>query len=640
MLGAGLKPPDTLHLDGKLHRFNSGTKGEKGHDKPGWYIIFNDGVPAGRFGCWRSGVELTWKADIGRSLTVAEEMAQSRRLSEAKAQRDAEQAKTREVAANTVDLIWSQAGAASPEHPYLQRKGIQPNGARITGDGRLMVPLYNSDGELSSIQYIDHQGGKLYHPGGQTGSMYWLVGSMDDASTLYIAEGFATAATIAEVTGQPCAVAYSASNLVPVTGILKTAHPTLDICIVADNDASGVGQRYAEQASAKYGVRMTMPPIEGDANDYVQTGHDLALLLKPQIATDYLIHADGFSEQPSPISWLVKHWIQDKALVMVHGPSGGGKTFVTLDWMLHIASGKLSWFGHKVKAGNMVYLAGEGHHGLRSRIAAWKHHNNVTSLNMWVSKSGVDLNTAEGYLKVLEAVRALKIKPSVITVDTLHRFMAGDENSAQDAKTMLDACAALMQEFGCTVILVHHTGVSEEAQHRARGSSAWRGALDIEISVIPAKGDKSIEIVQRKSKDAEMAAPVYVNLESVAILGWFDEDGDQVTSAVVVKGEAPEGKSKGDSLCFSSFERAWFATGAEDRGGAPYLTRSALYEWALVNGLKNKKYTKDSLRAQIPADGNKGKYIGPLIEEKLIEVHENGWIVIDPGTASGMMLKK
>ena len=35
MLGAGLKPPDAIHLDGKLHRFNSGTKGEAGHDKPG-----------------------------------------------------------------------------------------------------------------------------------------------------------------------------------------------------------------------------------------------------------------------------------------------------------------------------------------------------------------------------------------------------------------------------------------------------------------------------------------------------------------------------------------------------------------------------------------------------------------------------
>ena len=625
MLAVGIKPPEAIHLDGKLHRFNSGTKGEGGHDKPGWYIAFSDGVPAGRFGCWRSGVELTWRAEIGRSLTVAEEMAQSRRLSEAKAQRDAEQKKAREVAANTVEKIWSQASAASPEHPYLQRKGIQTHGARITGDGRLMVPLYSEDGELTSIQYIAGDGDKKYHPGGQTGSMYWLVGSMDDATTLYLAEGFATAATITEITGEPCAVAYSASNLVPIAGILKGSHPTLDICIVADHDASGVGQRYAEQASAKFGVRMTMPPILGDANDYVQAGHDLALLLKPPVVvSDYLIHVNGFSAQPAPISWMVKHWIQDKALVMVHGPSGGGKTFVTLDWMLHIASGKPLWHGHKVKAGNMVYLAGEGHHGLRSRIAAWKHKNSVDDLNMWVSKSGLDLNTPEGYLKVVESIRALKIKPSVITVDTLHRFMAGDENSAQDAKTMLDACAALMQEFDCTVILVHHTGVSEEAQHRARGSSAWRGALDIEISVVPAKGDKSIEIVQRKSKDAELAQTVYVDLESVAIPGWFDEDGEPVTSAVVVKGTAPEKPAKDDSN-FKNFEAAWWASGAEERGGAPYVTDSAIRAYCEAQKINER------------SEGNRRT---ALIKKNIIQKYEHGWIVIDLGTASGLMLKK
>jgi KaiC/GvpD/RAD55 family RecA-like ATPase len=387
---------------------------------------------------------------------------------------------------------------------------------------------------------------------------------------------------------------------------------------------------------------MTTPPVLGDANDYVQAGHDLALLLKPPAPVmDYLIHADGFSAQPAPISWLVKHWIQDKALVMVHGPSGGGKTFVTLDWMLHIASGKATWFGHKVRPGNMVYLAGEGHHGLRSRIAAWKHHNNVSNLNMWVSKSGVDLNTAKGYLKVVEAIRALKIKPDVITVDTLHRFMAGDENSAQDAKTMLDACAALMQEFGCTVILVHHTGVSEEAQHRARGSSAWRGALDIEISVIPAKGDKSIEIVQRKSKDAEMAAPVYVDLDSVAIPGWFDEDGEAVTSAVVVKGEVPESKQKSSGEQFADFEAAWWSSGTEERGGAPYVTRSWMKQHAKENGIKGSDAKAIGTRLNLIGSEEKpGGYIRKLIDAKLIEPHENGWIVIDSGTATGMMLKK
>jgi RecA-family ATPase len=115
-------------------------------------------------------------------------------------------------------------------------------------------------------------------------------------------------------------------------------------------------------------------------------------------------------------------------------------------------------------------------------------------------------------MKVVEAIRALPEVPKVIVVDTLHRFLSGDENSAQDAKTMIDACAALMREFGCSIILVHHTGVSDEAQHRARGSSAWKGALEIEISVVPAKGDSPIQIVQRKSKDAEEAKPVYAVL--------------------------------------------------------------------------------------------------------------------------------
>src|SRR6056297_116862 len=97
---------------------------------------------------------------------------------------------------------------------------------------------------------------------------------------------------------------------------------------------------------------------------------------------------------------------------------------------------------------------------------------------------------------------------------------------------MLDACNAIQQEFGCSVLLVHHTGVSDEAQHRARGSSAWRGALDIEISVKPGTDSTPIEIIQRKSKDAEMAEIIYGELKSVTIDGWFDEDGEPVTSAV------------------------------------------------------------------------------------------------------------
>ena len=637
MRAAGLEPPAEIHLDGKIHRFRSGTKGSPGHgDKPGWYLVFGDGIPAGRFGCWRAGIEVTWRADVGRQLTDIEQMAHARRIAEAQALRDAELKRQREVAATTVEAIWTSAQGASPEHPYLQRKGIQTHGARTTGDGRLVVPLYDADGSLSTLQYIDHEGNKLYHPGGQTGGKFWMIGTMDEPGRIYIAEGFATAATIHQTTNRPVVIAYSASNLVPVTGTMREMYgPTQDIVIVADHDKSGVGQRYAEQASAKHGARMVMPPILGDANDYAQAGHDLASLLSPS-KHDWLVPVDEFSAQPAPISWLVKRWLQSQALIMVHGPSGGGKTFVVLDWCLRMASGTVDWCGHKVKAGNVVYLAGEGHHGLRGRIAAWKHHNKAGKLSMWLSKDGCDLNTPTGYLQVVEQVRLLQEKPELIVVDTLHRFLSGDENSAQDAKTMLDACGNLMTEFDCSVVLVHHTGVSDEVQHRARGSSAWRGALDIEISVVPGKKDEPMQLVQRKSKDAELAPTVYLQLETVTIPSWYDEDNQPVTSAVITESNAPA-EPKRDSKIETHrkmFENAWWACGAEERDGTPYLSRSALKDKLIQDGNAER-----TVRNMVnPSYGD--KLIGALINAGLIETLEHGWIVTSDVQASAMILRK
>jgi putative DNA primase/helicase len=639
MLSAGLTPPDEIIMDGKIHRFNSGTKGKGGHDKSGFYIAFADGVPAGHFGCWRAGIEQPWRADIGRKLTVAEEMANTRRMAEAKKLRDAEQAKAREVASDTVAAIWTSAGAASADHPYLARKGIEPHGARVTGDGRLIVPLFDTDGELSSLQYISADGDKKYHPGGATGARFWSIGTAEKPSdTVYVAEGFATAATIHEVTGAAVYIAYSASNLVPITGYLREMYQ--NVVIVADNDKSGVGLRYAEQAAAKHGARIVVPPIEGDANDYAAAGHDLLDLLQPS-SDDWLISADDFCSKPAPIAWLVKHWLQSNALIMVHGPSGGGKTFVVLDMCLRIAlkDSPMPWAGNRVSGGSVVYLAGEGHHGLRGRIAAWKqYHNPGASLSMHLSRDGCDLNTPEGYRRVSDAIRHNRIAPSIIVVDTLHRFLSGDENSAQDAKTMLDACNSLMHEFDCSVLLVHHTGVSEEAQHRARGSSAWRGALDIEISIVPPKAEGDpVAIIQRKSKDAEIALPLHVNLKSVPINGWLDEDGDQVTSAVIVPADAPAKAEKQSSLekHRKLFENAWWASGAEDRNGFPYLSRSAFLEY-LINNLG----IKESSAKMYARPAANGKPISDLLNSELIVAFEHGWKVIEGTNSAAMMMRK
>ena len=636
MLDAGLEPPELIELDGKIHRFRSGTRGSGGHgDKPGWYIAFGDGIPAGRFGCWRAGIEQTWRAETGRELTHADQMAHARRMAEAKSLRDAEQARKHEVAADTVELIWSGAQAALTDHPYLDRKRIGVHGARVTGDGRLVVPLYDEDGTLASLQYIDHEGGKLYHPGGQTGGKFWQIGTTDEPGTIYLAEGFATAATIHEVTHRPCVAAYSASNLVPVLGILRARHgASQDIVIVADNDASSVGQRYAEQASAKHGARVVIPPNPGDANDFVVGGGDLASLLAP-IIDNWLIQADEFAREPAPLRWLIKHWVQADALIMVHGPSGSGKTFIVLDWALRMASGASEWAGHRVAPSNVVYLAGEGHHGLKGRIAAWKqHHKPPAPLNMWLSQDGCDLNTMGGYQRVVENIRRLPFRPDLIVVDTLHRFLLGDENSAQDAKSMLDSCAGLMQEFKCSVNLLHHTGVSDEAQHRARGSSAWRGALDVEISIVSGSDSRPIQIIQRKSKDAEISADCWVTLQKVPITGWTDGEGLTVSSAVVVPADAPIAAKKPGKLDGhrKTFTNAWHASGREERQGNPYVSRAAMVAFCIENLGLRENSARQYIKASLP-----GKPIADLLTAGVIAVVEDGWMVVDQVQASAML---
>ena len=638
MQAVGITPPHPILVDGKLHRFRAGTKGQGGHgDKTGWYVIYPDGIAAGKFGCWRAGVECNWRAEIGRTLTPVEEMAHAKRLAEAKAARDAELAKSREVAANTVEQIWANAMPASPDHPYLARKGVQPHGARATGDGRLVVPLYGSDGALSSLQYIAHDGGKLYHPGGATGGKYWQIGVTDIPGTIYLAEGFATAATIHEATGRPCIVAYSASNLVPVCGSIRERFGAAqDLVIVADHDASGTGQKYADQASAKYGARVVMPPEPGDANDYAQAGHDLKALLTPQ-PDDWLVTADSLCDQPAPIAWLIKKWLQERALIMVHGPSGVGKTFVLMDMCLRMASCVPEWAGFRVKPGAVVYLAGEGHYGLRGRIAAWRHKHGVKSLNMWVSRHGCDLNTPQGYQKTADAIRALPTIPMLIVVDTLHRFLAGDENSAQDAKTMIDACDRLKQEFGCSVLLVHHTGVSDEAQHRARGSSAWKGALDIEISITGGKNDQPIKVEPKKVKDGEEPEAVYCDLESVEIPGWIDEDGEQVKSAVPLFVSAPaqakRGRPSNDN--HQTIRDAWYSLedDAEVVDGMPYIARAALKRY-----LEHNKGMTSTVANKFSAPA--GKVVKDLLAEGWLVERQNGYAIADDITKMTMLKDK
>jgi phage/plasmid primase-like uncharacterized protein/KaiC/GvpD/RAD55 family RecA-like ATPase len=645
---AGLEPPDHVVLDGKLHRFRSGTKGSAGAgDKAGWYVAFGDGVPAGRFGCWRAGVEVAWRADVGRQLSPAEEMAHARRMAEAKALRDAALEKQHEVASATVEKIWASAQAASPDHPYLQRKGIGVHGARVTGDGRLVVPLYGQDGGLSSLQYIAHDGSKLYHPGAQTGGKFWMVGTMDEPGTLYVAEGFATAATIHETTGRPCVVSYSASNLVPVTGALREMYgATQDIVIVADNDASGVGQRYAEQASAKYGARVVIPPIEGmDANDYAQAGYDLTGLLVQQTGAAVIdklkvVFGDQLGDDYEAPDELVEGLMTIGSTVVVYGDSNSGKTFWALSVATAIATGS-DCYGRKTDPGLVVYLASEAPASIRSRMQAIKKFYGCNLENLAMVPVPVNFYSgaqdAHDVIEMVRAIEQIKGRPARLIIgDTLARMSAGaNENSGEDMGPVMARFDQVATATGATMMIIHHNG--KDAARGARGWSGIRAHIDTEIEVSEKDGVRSVLVTKQREMPSK-GETIYFKLEVVEM--GTTKFGGVATTCVAVpdegatKGEQPRKKDSKIDSHRKTWENAWWATGAEERGGKPYLSRSALKDKLLADG--NAERTVRNMVNPSYDD----KLIGALLQAGLIETYEHGWIMTNDTHASALLMRK
>lgn len=265
----------------------------------------------------------------------------------------------------------------------------------------------------------------------------------------------------------------------------------------------------------------------------------------PTPKTFSLVPFADMVREPAPIRWLIKGWLQREALQMLHGAPGAGKSFVCLDWAMHVATDATTWAeaadldrpGCTVRGGNVVYLTGEGHNGIKKRLAAWAVHNQTERANIAFSETAEALNTEEGYETVREAIKATGQQPALVIVDTLHNHNQGDENSSKDAWGLINNCRRLIQEFKCTVLLVHHTGLFD--QERARGSSAYKAAIDLEISCKKSGGLITLE--QKKNKEEELSPSLHFELQKVLIPGWIDEDGQEVTSAVICpSGSKPE----------------------------------------------------------------------------------------------------
>lgn len=230
------------------------------------------------------------------------------------------------------------------------------------------------------------------------------------------------------------------------------------------------------------------------------------------------------------VRYLINGVLEAGALGSLVGETGTCKSFIAISMALSIATGT-PWYGKEVEQGSVFFIAGEGHAGFQRRLAAWQIHHRVEigAAPVYFSKvpaSLMDATSVQSVAASIDAIAAERGAPKLVIIDTLHRnFGSGDENSAKDLAVILKHLDFVRELYSCCVLLVHHVGHGD--QNRARGSSAFRAAMDFDY-LATASGER-IKIESKKSKDS--APPEIMEFSKVSVtLPWLDDEGEELTS--------------------------------------------------------------------------------------------------------------
>jgi hypothetical protein len=271
---------------------------------------------------------------------------------------------------------------------------------------------------------------------------------------------------------------------------------------------------------------------------------------------------------------LVAGWVPERGLGILYGASQAYKTFTAVNLACSVANG-VDWHDHAVKRGTVGYITGESRHGVKSRIQGWCRKHGLTPEGLHLRNSAINIMDPGAVDEIRET---FPDGLALLVVDTYRRNIGPSngkpvsENSADDFGQACNLLQPLIEQLGCSIIIIHH----ENKSGALSGTGAFFTNADFVIRQTgnggSAAGDWAAEVICEKLKEAELPSPLTLKGERVTL-----ESGG--TTLVFSAGEP---SSSFDDVRLTRMNAALKTDDAVEVDGKRWLTKQALASlWAV-----------------------------------------------------------
>ncbi len=595
----GLIPPHTLVGDGKLRRFPS--NGKPGDDA-GWYVLHNDGVPAGRFGDWRSGIDQPFRADLGRTLTPAEERRARESIEHARRQRELDDTSKRARASELSAALWNDAGPVDADHAYLVRKavaapktlrqitaeraaltlGYPPRSGDVELCGRLLLAPVKIGDKLSTLELIDEDGRKSGVYGGAKRGGFWASRLLPDAEreprcTILIGEGVATVLSAVAATEYCGLAALTSGNLLAVAGEMRKRYPNATLVVLGE---PGTGEEKAREAVRETGAVLALPAFTSDErasgasdmNDLqrlrgpdavgaaIRSAIDSARSASPTGTPDRaagavlsgprvrLVCADTIT--PKSVRWVWEGWLAAGKMAICAGQPGTGKTTLALAMAATVSCGGVWPDGSCALKGHVIIWSGEDDIDdtivprLRAMAADMSHvhivHDTIDGVDARPFDPARDMAPLVTIARTLGGVALMIIDPIVMVI-------TGDSHKNAEVRRGLQCVVDLARELDCAVLGVTHFTKGTQGREpieRVTGSNAFAAVARIVLAAAKLPPEEASErgdriLIRAKSNVGQDYGGFKYALHADAL-----REFPSVTASSVMWGDAVDGSAR------------------------------------------------------------------------------------------------